>query len=176
MFFPMQSNAPGSDDNKKKLVDMLTRHLQAAPLFGGTGKGSSDLPQVGAPSISFNPFLKMLAGRPGETFNDLPSGIDQSVASGIQGGIGPVQGGSASGDPGVFGSNGGVSQPAMSGGYTNTVTNGIGHDYGVNVPYSMNNTPTSSPAPVQATGGTSIPVSTTNPLYHTLLWMLGTDR
>lgn len=89
----------GGDDNKKKLVDMLSRRLQAAPLFGGTGRGSSDLPQVGAPNITFNPFLKMLAGRPGETFNDLPEGIDQAIAAGVQQGGGPMQGGGAPGDP-----------------------------------------------------------------------------
>lgn len=98
----------GADDGdtKKKLVDMLSQRLQAAPSFGGAGRSTSDLPQVGSPAISYNPFLAMLAGRPGETFNNLPQGISSALAGGIQAGPGPIQGGGAQGDPNAAGFTG----------------------------------------------------------------------
>lgn len=84
----------GGGDAKKRLIELLSRNQRsgALPLFGGRGRGANDLPAVGAPAIGFNPFLKMLAGRPGENF-----GIQGN--QGIQNGPGPVQGGGAPGDP-----------------------------------------------------------------------------
>jgi hypothetical protein len=80
-------------DQKKRLIAMMAkRGTRALPLFGGQGRNANDLPSVGAPAIGFNPFLKMLAGRPGENFGSLNN-------PGIQNGPGPVQGGGAPGDP-----------------------------------------------------------------------------
>lgn len=66
--------------------------LHALPLFGGRGRGSSDLPNAALPSITFNPFLAMAAGRPNETFQ-APSGVTQAALAQAQAGLrGPIGG------------------------------------------------------------------------------------
>lgn len=185
----------GTGDNRQKLAKMLSQ-LGAAPLFGSSGRSASvaSLPSIGAPSLSFNPFLKMLAGRPGETFAQLPQGISGALAAGIQNGpmngyLGssiPTSGGGASA-PTPAGLGAPSAQQNLSTGYGHfNDTSGAALNVSTSAPsvpaagqwaladnlaqQSLNANPTSGPA--------SAGIGLGNPLYHTLLQlaMYGQDR
>lgn len=83
-------------ERKRQLVQKLLQSgarnqtglsgLHALPLFGGRGRGSSDLPTGALPQISFNPFLAMAAGRPNEQFQ-APNGVTQAALAHAQAGM-----------------------------------------------------------------------------------------
>lgn len=62
--------------------------LRSLPLFGGRGRGSTDLPNAALPSISFNPFLAMAQNHPSEAFQ-APPGITQAALAQAQAGLAP---------------------------------------------------------------------------------------
>lgn len=62
--------------------------LRSLPLFGGRGRGSTDLPNAALPSISFNPFLAMAQNHPAELFQ-APPGITQAALTQAQAGLAP---------------------------------------------------------------------------------------
>lgn len=62
--------------------------LRSLPLFGGRGRGSTDLPNAALPSISFNPFLAMAQNHPAEAFQ-APPGITQAALAQAQAGLAP---------------------------------------------------------------------------------------
>lgn len=182
----------GNGDNRQKLAKMLSQ-LGAAPLFGSSGRSASvaSLPSIGAPALSYNPFLKMLAGRPGETFNQLPQGISGALAAGIQNG--PQNGYLGSSIPTTGGAGAGASAPTpasvgvpagqaqsqaapsqnLSVGYShfNDLGPGAAANPGAYAPGPQNTTPAGS-------GPAGYGIGLGNPLYHTLLQlaMYGQDR
>lgn len=186
----------GQDDNKRKLQQMLSK-LGAAPLFGSSGRSASvaSLPAVGQPSLNFNPFLKMLAGRPGETFSQLPVGISGALAAGIQNGpsngyLGssvPTTGGASGAGVGVTPAPVGAPSPSASPAPTanpfdTMLTQSSGGGFG-------HYNDKAAGAPVTASSGLSagnanlrqaaeLGITANNPLYHTLLQlaMYGADR
>lgn len=154
-------------DNKRRLQQLLSK-TGALPLFGSSGKSASvaSLPNVGAPALSFNPFLKMLAGHPGETLANLPA---NNPLGGFVGSSVPTTSGAASQ---------GVAAPAAqasanpfdnaSQSYAPTShfndsydPSGGGPQVGVYAPQTSPQTPA---AALAAQGITS-----SSPLYHTLL-------
>lgn len=184
----------GQGDNRRKLQQMLSK-LGAAPLFGGSGRSASvaSLPSIGAPALNFNPFLKMLAGRPGETFNDLPAGLSGAVAAGIQNGPPPSAPGFQGAAVGAAAGQNAIGMNNPGGGQQNLST-GYGH---YNDRFQPAGTAPSSQAPtydpigapallgagIGAAAGTQPQASNLNPLsnaslYHTLLQlqMYGMDR
>lgn len=172
----------GGDDNRKRLQQMLSK-LGAAPLFGSSGKSASvqSLPSVGAPALSFNPFLKMLAGRPGETFQQLPQGISGALAAGVQNGptngyLGssiPTTGGQGASAPAPASLGVPSSQPSQQQSDPFAGNNGFG---GFNDSIAGAH-PASGGAPLSPQQG-GLGVGINNPLYHTLLQlaMYGQDR
>lgn len=95
----------GSDDleeRKRKLVERLIQQgaanqtgltgLRSLPLFGGRGRGSTDLPNAALPALTFNPFLAMAAGRATEAFQ-APNGVTAQALAQAQAGMrGPIGG------------------------------------------------------------------------------------
>lgn len=170
----------GGQDNKKRLQQLLSR-TGAFPLFGGVGRSASveDLPTVGAPSLSFNPFLKMLAGRPGENFDNLPQGVAGGFAGGLPPGIQSIQGNPGNPNapqPGQQGFSGAPAASPSGNPFDNSYAGSLGH---------FNDTRAgAAPVPAQVPGmnsqapPTGVPVGINNPLYHTLLQlaMYGQDR
>lgn len=74
--------------------------LHSMPLYGGVGRGSGggDFQGGALPSLTFNPFLAMAAGRPDEQFQ-APNGVTQAALAQAQAGFDPVQGGGSDADP-----------------------------------------------------------------------------
>jgi len=116
--------AVGDDPNslesrKKQLLQKLLgqqnqsglQGTHAMPLYGGGGRSASELQQGGLPSLTFNPFLAMAAGRPNENFQ-APNGITQAALAQAQAGFAPNLGGGAPGDPNAPQNLGGNAQQA----------------------------------------------------------------
>jgi hypothetical protein len=180
MLYPntQSSGVVGGQDNKKRLQQLLSR-TGAAPLFGSSGRSASveTLPNVGAPALSFNPFLKMLAGHPNETMDSLPnnnplsgfvgSSVPTTTDSPANGGAQPMDSGAADPGPGY--------SPAPNGGYVPS-QGPFGNNF---VPINDSGQGwTGSSQPQAASGPTGLGLSPSNPFYHTLmqLAMYGLDQ
>lgn len=174
MLYPntQPSGVVGGSDNKKRLQQLLSNN-GAAPLFSSSGRSASvaSLPSVGGPALSFNPFLKMLAGHPGETLDSLPT---NSPLSGFVGSSVPTTSGSA---------NSGVAAPQSPSGPIGSFQQANPFDnadagYTPGGHYNDTYAPPGSPMLIntfgngggQASMGPSgIGLSSSSPLYHTLL-------
>lgn len=174
----------GGQDNKKRLQQLLSR-TGAAPLFGSSGRSASvsTLPAAGASPLSFNPFLKMLQGHPGETLDSLPTNnpLAGFVGSSVPTSSDPPSSGGAPGPDYSPAPGGGYvpapaamqqapqqvaqaqSNPFDAGGYAAST----GHYNDTYAP--PGSTPAASqPQPATATSGLGL-VNPSNPFYHTLM-------